>query len=132
MPAVPMPPALSRGLEAGDPYALGLLFLGLVIFVAIAALSHEHARTFSATAIYLALGLLASLLLPVIGAGRLDPLRDEIVVERLCELTLIVAVFAAGLSIQRNVERRSWVQIAVLLVVVMPLTIGLVAVFASE
>jgi len=49
--------------------------------------------------------------------------------ERLTELALVVAVFSAGLTIERHVQRRSWVSIGVLLVVVMPLTILAITLF---
>lgn len=42
----------------------------------------------------------------------LDPDRDALLLERLCELALIVAVFSAGLTIERHVERRSWLSAA--------------------
>lgn len=124
--------AVSRGFEPGDVYAISLLFFGIVVFIAIAALSHEHERAFSATIIYLGLGILASLALPVLGVERLDPLADELILERLTELALIVAVFAAGLGIGRLENRRSWLQVAVLLAVVMPVSIALVALFATQ
>lgn len=58
--------------------------------MAIAALSHEHDRPFSATIVYLLLGLLAALAMAALGVAPLDPLADEEVVERLTELALIV------------------------------------------
>lgn len=82
--------ALSPGFEAGDLVALGLAFLGFALFVAIAALSHEHDRPFSATIVYLLLGLLAAQAMAALGVAPLDPLADEEVVERLTELALIV------------------------------------------
>lgn len=126
-----MPFGVSQGLAPGDVYALALLCFGGAVFIAIAALSHQEERAFSAAIIYLGLGVLASAAMSVLGVTRLDPLRDELVVERLCELALVVAVFAAGLGIGRVRDRRSWVQVAVLLAVVMPASIALVALFAS-
>ncbi|CAN5122659.1 hypothetical protein BH20ACT20_BH20ACT20_09130 [soil metagenome] len=46
---MPAPLAADPGLSFGDPYALGLLVLGVVLCAGIAALSHEHERAFSAS-----------------------------------------------------------------------------------
>ena len=124
--------AADPGLQIGDDYALALLFAGVALYIAIGALSHEHERAWSAAVIYLGVGLLAALGLHVLGIEPLDPLGDEVLLERLTELTIVLAVFAAGLSVQRLVSRRQWRSVAVLLLVVMPITIGLVALFATQ
>lgn len=98
--------------------------------MAIGALSHEHERPYSATIIYLAFGLTGALALNALGVRPLDPLGGgETVLEHLTELALVVAVFAAGLSIGRGWPRGSWTTVGVLLLVVMPLTIAAVALF---
>ena len=127
-----LPVALDPGLAAGDHYALALLFAGLALYVAIGALSHEHERAWSAAAIYLGLGLLAAVGLHVLGIDPLDPVRHAQFIERITELAIILAVFTAGLSVERLVDGRQWRSIAVLLFVVMPATIALVAVFATQ
>ena len=58
--------AAGKGFTFADPYVLILSFAGLAVFVAIMALSHQHERAFSASVIYLALGLAAA---AVIGLG---------------------------------------------------------------
>ena len=45
--------AAERGFSAADPYAIGLLFLGIAVFAAVGALSHQHERAFSASLVYL-------------------------------------------------------------------------------
>ena len=35
------------GFSSGDPYALAQLFVGLVVFAAVIALSQQHKRAFS-------------------------------------------------------------------------------------
>ena len=127
-----MPLALGPGWEAAEPYALGLLFLGLATFVAIGALSHEHDRAWSATIIYLVLGGVAAVGLNVLDIAPLDPLQDEQLIQRVTELALIVAIFAAGLAVEREISRRKWVSVAVLLLVVMPATIGIIALFGTQ
>lgn len=98
--------------------------------MAIAALSHEHERPYSATIFYLGFGLLGALALNALGVEPLDPLGGgERVLEHLTEIALVVAVFAAGLSVGRGWPRGSWTTVAVLLLVVMPLTIAVVALF---
>ena len=48
------PAAIDPGLGAPDVYAVGLLFVGLAVLVAILALSHQRARAYSASIVYLA------------------------------------------------------------------------------
>jgi NhaP-type Na+/H+ or K+/H+ antiporter len=124
-----VPVAIGPGWDLVDPFALGLLFLGIVIFVAIVALSHEHERAWSATVVYLLLGLLTAAGMSLIDVTPLDPLGDgDLVVERLTEVALVVAIFGAGLSVE-SISRRKWANVAVLLGVVMPLTIAAIALF---
>lgn len=93
------------------------------------AITHQEERSFSASVIYVALGALGALALWLLDVPPLDPEDDHELLERLTELALIVAVFSAGLTIERHVRRRSWVSIAVLLTVVMPLTILAITAF---
>src|SRR3712207_3206347 len=62
----------------------------------------------------------------------LDPFANAILIQRVTELALIVAVFAAGLAVEREISRRKWLSVAMLLLVVMPATIAAIALFASE
>ena len=127
-----MPLALAPGWEAAQPYAVGLLFLGLATFVAIGALSHEHDRAWSATIIYLVLGVVAAIGLNALDIAPLDPFTDFLLIERVTELALIVAIFAAGLAVERQINTRKWRSLAMLLLVVMPATIALIALFATQ
>ena len=79
--------------------------------------------------LYVALGALAAGVFAATGIEPLDPIDDHSLLERVAELALIVAVFAAGLIIEKDVPRRSWISIAALLAVVMPLTILAIALF---
>lgn len=121
--------ALSPGFHLGDSYALGLLFLGVVLFVAISALSRQHERAYSASLFYLALGGLASVGLALFGLSRLDPVANYKILERAAELALVIAVFGAGLAVEQDIARRSKQVIAMLVLVVMPLTIVAIAAF---
>ena len=67
----------------------------------------------------------------VLDVAPLDPLQGSRVAERISELAILLAVFTAGLSIERVVSVRQWRAVAMLLVVVMPLTIAAIALFAS-
>ena len=69
--------------------------------------SPRDERTISASVIYVALGALGAVALWLLGLAPLDPVGDHMLLERLTELALIVAVFSAGLTIERNVPRRS-------------------------
>ena len=62
--------AADTGFSFGDTYAIGLLFLGLAVFAAIGALSHQRERAFSASLIYLGLG--------VVGGGGDDRARPRL------------------------------------------------------
>lgn len=121
--------ALSPGWHLGDLYALGLAVLGVALLVGVLALTHEGERAFSASVVYLALGAIGAVALSLLDVKPLDPEADDVLVARLTELALVVAVFSAGLTIERRVSRHSWVSIATLLLVVMPLTILAVAGF---
>ena len=120
------------GFEFGDLYALGLAFVGIVVVAALAALSHQHERAFSASLIYLVLGLGAAAAVELLGVHWLDPVDDAEVVERLAEFCVIVALFSTGLKLDRELSWAAWGSVARLLAVVMPLTIVAIAVFGTQ
>ncbi len=97
---------------------------------ALAALSHQHERAFSASLIYLGLGALAAAVLSVAGIGWLDPIDNSKLLERLTEAAVVFALFATGLSLDRRLAWREWSTTARLLALAMPLTIGAVTLFA--
>jgi NhaP-type Na+/H+ or K+/H+ antiporter len=121
--------SLHPGLHLGGAYPAGLLFMGVVLLVGVAVLSRQHALPWSAPIVYLLAGVIASVGLGLAGVTRLGPVRDHEVFERVCEISLVVAVFGSGLAVERQVERSSWRLIARLLVFVMPVTIAITAVF---
>jgi NhaP-type Na+/H+ or K+/H+ antiporter len=124
-----MPLALTEGFHVGGDYVLGLLGLGLALLIGVAALSSQRERAFSAALIYVSLGAAAAVVLSLLDIEPLDPIDDFELLERLAELALIVAVFSAGLTVEYHVRRRSVVSVAVLLLIVMPLTIAAIAAF---
>ena len=126
-----LPLAAERGFSVADPYAIGLLFLGLAVFAAVGALSHQHERAFSASVVYLGLGLLAALAIELLDVQWVDPLDDTKVIERASELAVIVALFATGLKLDRELSAAGWKHVARLLAVAMPLTIAAVALFGA-
>src|SRR5688500_6728035 len=113
--------AAAPGLEAGDTYVLGLLFAGVAVFAAIGALSHEHDRAFSASLIYLLLGVAAAVTIGVLDIGWLDPVEDSRLFERLAELAVIIALFGTGLKLDRELSRSAWSGVVRLLAIAMPL-----------
>ncbi len=125
------PAAISPGLEAPDLYALGLLFAGLAVLVAILALTHQRPRAYSASIVYLAMGGAGAAGVALLDAPWLDLLEDSETVERMSELAVIVALFATGLRLDRRLTLRAWRSTALLLAVVMPLTIAAVAAFGA-
>ena len=126
-----MPLAIELGLHPGDIWPLGLLFAGVALFAAVGALSHEHERAFSASLIYLALGAAAAVVIGAFDIGWLDLIADHAVVEHVCELALAIAVFSAGLKLDRTLRRRNWTSTIRLLAIAMPLTIAGVAAFGA-
>ncbi|HXV32596.1 MAG TPA: cation:proton antiporter [Gaiellaceae bacterium] len=110
---------------------LGLAFLGVAVFAAVGALSNQEERAFSAALIYLALGLVAAVVIRLLDVPWLDPLEDARVVERLAELAVVVALFSTGLKLDRELSWSAWRSVVRLLAIVMPLTIAAVAAFGS-
>jgi NhaP-type Na+/H+ or K+/H+ antiporter len=123
--------ALSEGLHFGGYFTLAVTGLGIALLVAVAALSHQEERAFSAAVFYVGLGALAAVGIALLGVDPLDPIRNHKLLEHLSELALTVAVFAAGMTVELKVRSRSVASIAVLLVIVMPASIALVAVFGQ-
>jgi sodium/hydrogen antiporter len=121
--------AAAEGFSFGDAYPLALLFLGVALFAAIGALSHQHERAFSASLIYLGIGLVAATLLAASGIRWLDPIENASLLEHATEFAVIVALFATGLRLDRELKPRAWGAVARLLGVVMLVTIAVVALF---
>ncbi|HSJ73060.1 MAG TPA: cation:proton antiporter [Miltoncostaeaceae bacterium] len=125
------PAAIDPGLGSPDVYAVGLLFVGLAVLVAILALSHQRARAYSASIVYLGMGVVAAGGIALLDASWLDLLDDHATVERASEIAVFVALFAAGLRLDRHLRWQAWRSTALLLGVVMPLTIATVAAFGA-
>ena len=73
MADVLLPLASDPGFTWGDTWAFGLLFLAVALFAAIGALSHQGERAFSASLIYLGLGLGAALAVGLLEIRWIDP-----------------------------------------------------------
>src|SRR4051794_24998712 len=120
--------ASAPGFHLGDHVAIGVLFLGLSVFVALGALSHQHERAWSASIFYIGLGVIAGRGLDLLGIRAPDPISDHELLARLAEPALAIAVLGAGLAIDvDDVPRRSLLTIAGLLFVVLPLTVAVLA-----
>ena len=117
------------GFEWADPYAAGLLVVGLAVFAAIGALSQQDDRAFSASLIYLAVGLAAAAVIGLTGIDWLVPREDAELIERLSELAVVIALFSTGLKLDRSLRPRAWSSVARLLAITMPLTIAAVAAY---
>jgi sodium/hydrogen antiporter len=124
-----LPLAAERGWGFADPYAAGMLFAGVALLAAVGALSREGERPFSPAMVYLVLGAVASAFVDLAGVRILDPLDHAEFIEHLAELAVIVALFTAGLRLDRALSWRGWRSTVLLLSIVMPLTIAGVAVF---
>jgi sodium/hydrogen antiporter len=126
-----MPTGAAPGFSAGDPYALAQLFVGLVVFAAVIALSQQHQRAFSPAMVYLLAGAAAAGLGRALGIDWLHPIEDAALIERLAEFAVIVALFGTGLKLDRPLRWREWASTTRLILIVMPLTIGAVALFGT-
>jgi NhaP-type Na+/H+ or K+/H+ antiporter len=118
--------AAAEGFSAGETYAFGLLFGGIALLTAIVAIPRQREAAFTAAMVYLVLGAILSAALRLIGVELLDPFDDVHVIERLTEIAVIIALFSAGLKLDRRLNWKGWRSAAVLLAVVMPVTIGAV------
>jgi NhaP-type Na+/H+ or K+/H+ antiporter len=118
-------------LDPPEGFPLVLLFIGVAMLLAIAALSRERERPFSATLVYLVLGIVGAVLIALFELPWIDPLEDPAPLEHLAELALVVALFGAGLKIERRFTFAGWRSVIVLLAVVMPLTIAAVAAYGT-
>ena len=124
--------AADTGFTFADPFSVGLLFIGVAIFAAVGALSHQRERAFSASLIYLGLGAAAAFVMHVSGTDWVDPIQDVGLIDHLTEIAVIIALFSAGLKLDRPLTMRAWGSTARLLLIAMPVTIGLVALLGSE
>ena len=121
--------AAGPGLDWADPYAAALLVGGLAVFAAIGALSHQADRAFSASLIYLAVGLASAAVIGLAGIDWLVPRQDAELIERLSELAVVIALFSTGLKLDRTLRPAAWGSVARLLAITMPLTIASVAAY---
>ena len=124
--------AADTGFTFADTFPIGLLFVGLAVFAAVGAMSHEHERAFSAALIYLGLGAVAAAAIQVFDIPWVDPFEDEKVIEHVAEVALIFALFSSGLKLDRPLRWREWSSVTRLLVLAMPLTMAGIALFGSQ
>jgi NhaP-type Na+/H+ or K+/H+ antiporter len=122
--------AAARGFEFADLYALALLGAGVAVLTAVVALSQQSERAFSAAVVYLVMGAAASVGLHAAGTDLLDPFEDTDILEHAAELAVIVAIFSAGIRLDRPLTARGWASTIRLIGVAMPVTITAVTLFA--
>lgn len=123
--------AAARGFEFFDVYAIGLLAGGLAVLIATVALSRAREGPFTSAVVYLVMGAFVALGLNGLGVELLDPIEDATVIERVAEFAVIIALFSAGVRLDRPLGWRRWSSTTRLIAVVMPLTIAGVAAFGS-
>jgi hypothetical protein len=70
------PLAFAPGFELGGAFALLLVFLGFVLLAAARALTLEEESRFSASVVYLGLGLAAAGVIHVLGIRWIDPFKE--------------------------------------------------------
>lgn len=127
-----LPPlALAPGFKPISAFAALVLFLGFVLLAAGRALTLEEKSPYSASVVYLGLGLAAAGVIHVLDLEWIDPFEDARLIEHLTEFALVVALFASGLTINRALRWRQWRAVVGLLGLVMPLTIAAGALFGA-
>ena len=126
------PLALAPGFDPLGTFAVLVVFVGLVLLAAGRALTlEEEESVFSASSVYLVLGLAAGGVIHVLELDWIDPFEDAALIEHLTEFALVVALFASGLTISRSLHWSGWRAVIGLLGVVMPLTIAAGALFGA-
>jgi NhaP-type Na+/H+ or K+/H+ antiporter len=65
----------------------------------------------------------------VLGVDWISPIDDSALFERTSELAVIIALFATGLKLERELRPGAWSAVARLLCIAMPLTIAVIALF---
>jgi NhaP-type Na+/H+ or K+/H+ antiporter len=123
------PLAAEPGFHPGKVDVLVYVLAGVGLLVATIALSNQGGRTFTSAIVYLALGGVAAVTIPLVGGTPFDPIEDASVLEHLTEVVAIIALFGTGLAVDRPLHWRAWSHALRLLVIAMPLTIGAVALF---
>jgi NhaP-type Na+/H+ or K+/H+ antiporter len=123
--------AAGTGFDFLDTFDLGVLFIGLAVFAAVGALSHQHERAFSASLIYLGLGAVAAIAIGSLDVDWIDPVADAQLIEHLAEAAMVIALFSAGMKLDRPLTFRDWSSVVRLLLIAMPLTIAGVALLGS-
>jgi NhaP-type Na+/H+ or K+/H+ antiporter len=123
------PLAAEPGFHPGNVDVLVYVLAGVGLLVATIALSNQGGRTFTSAIVYLALGAVAAVTIPLVGGKPFDPIEDASVLEHLTEVVAIIALFGTGLAVDRPLHWRAWSHALRLLVIAMPLTIGAVALF---
>ena len=112
-------------------YEVLLLVAGAVILAGAVLLSIQRGRPFSASIVYLSVGVGLGLLLRADGAAWYEPVEDAEFFSRAAEVAVIVSLFGAGVKLDRALTWRNWRTTVLLLVVAMPLTIAGVALLGS-
>jgi NhaP-type Na+/H+ or K+/H+ antiporter len=125
------PLALGPGFEPISAFSVLVVFLGFVLLAAGRALTLEEETRYSASVVYLGLGLAAAVVIDLLDLGWIDPFEDTRLIEHLTEFALVVALFASGLTINRALRWREWRAVVGLLVLVMPATIAAGAAFGA-
>lgn len=106
-----------------DPYKFTLLLAGIALLGA-AWLPHLlRRRALSFPVVYVGLGALLFVLPSPVPLPSPDPIRYSVIVERLTELTVLVALLGAGIRIDTPFSWRGWHLTWRLLGIAMPLTI---------
>ncbi len=125
------PVASSPGFQPGSVDPLLFVLGGVALIAAMLALSNQRGKLYSASVIYLVLGVAVAVIVTVLDVRWIEPLRDAKVLSHASEVAVIIALFGTGLALERPLSWRSWGSTWRLLGIVMPLTIVAVAAWGN-
>ena len=103
--------AADTGFSFADPFAVGVLSIGSPCSPRSARSPHQRERAFSASLIYLGLGASPPSRSHV-GVGWIDPIADAELIGHLTEAAVVIALFSAGLKLDRPLTPRDWGTVA--------------------
>ena len=126
-----VPLAADLGFSFADPFAIAVVFVGVAVFAAIGALSHQHERAFSASLIYLGFGLVAAAGIHFWASAGSTRSRTPRSIEHAAELARDRRAVRDRAEARARADAARWRTSRGCCCVAMPLTIAAVALFGT-
>ena len=107
---------------AGFP-ALVALVAGLAVLIAATVLSRQGDVPYSAALVYLLLGAVLAVLLGAFDVEWIEPIDDASAVQHVASALIVLALFATGIRLDRELAWAEWASVTRLLVGAMPIVV---------